>query len=81
MTEAPDSAFERLKLRKRDTLIEIYKYLDAVPVQSPLPLKLLQQLAVMIQAFAQSSTINAAVNCILTAAAVQHHASAASNTA
>ena len=35
---------------KREVLIEIYKYLEAVPPQSPLPLKLLQQLLVMIQA-------------------------------
>jgi hypothetical protein len=50
MQEDPNSAFERIRQKKRDVLIEIYKYLEAVPPQSPLPLKLLQQLLVMIQA-------------------------------
>ena len=53
--EDPDSAFEQCRQKKREALIEVYKYLEAVPPQSPLPLKLLQQLLVMIQA----STTNA----------------------
>jgi hypothetical protein len=48
--EDPDSAFEQGRQKKREALIEVYKYLEAVPPQSPLPLKLLQQLLVMIQA-------------------------------
>jgi hypothetical protein len=48
--EDPDSAFEQCRQKKREALIEVYKYLEAVPPQSPLPLKLLQQLLVMIQA-------------------------------
>ncbi len=48
--EDPDSAFEQCRQKKRETLIEVYKYLEAVSPQSPLPLKLLQQLLVMIQA-------------------------------
>ncbi len=48
--EDPNSEFELCRQKKREVLLEIYKYLDAVPAQSPLPPKLLQQLLVMIQA-------------------------------
>lgn len=48
--EDPNSDFELCRQKKREVLLEIYKYLDAVPPQSPLPPKLLQQLLVMIQA-------------------------------
>jgi hypothetical protein len=50
--EDPNSDFELCRQKKRDVLLEIYKYLDAVPPQSPLPPKLLQQLLVMVQASA-----------------------------
>jgi hypothetical protein len=53
--EDPDSAFEQCRQKKREALIEVYKYLEAVPPQSPLPLKLLQQLLVMIQASATNT--------------------------
>jgi hypothetical protein len=53
--EGPDSAFEQCRQKKREALIEVYKYLEAVPPQSPLPLKLLQQLLVMIQASATNT--------------------------
>ena len=53
--EDPDSAFEQCRQKKREALIEVYKYLEAVPPQSPLPLKLLQQLLVMIQASAANT--------------------------
>ena len=47
--EDADSPMERTRQMKRDTLIEIYKYLENVQPQSPLPPKLLQQLLFMIQ--------------------------------
>ena len=50
MQEDADSGFEQCRQKKREALLEIYKYLDAVPAQSPLPPKLLQQLLVMVQA-------------------------------
>jgi hypothetical protein len=53
--EDPDSAFEQCRQKKREALIEVYKYLEAVPPQSPLPSKLLQQLLVMIQASAANT--------------------------
>jgi hypothetical protein len=49
MQEDADSVFEQCRQKKREALLEIYKYLDAVPAQSPLPPKLLQQLLVMVQ--------------------------------
>ena len=55
ISEDPDSAFEQCRQKKREALIEVYKYLEAVPPQSPLPLKLLQQLLVMIQASATNT--------------------------
>jgi len=75
--EDPNSAFERIRQKKREVLIEIYKYLEAVSPQSPLPFKLLQQLLVMIQANTPIANHNACVSLCNAAAAVQHPASAA----